>query len=78
MKYEDRLQYTGQLISCAWLQLEVKLTHWFLRDADVILDIVIFKLMWTVDILSIYCEIVLRWMPQDFTDDKSTLLQVVA
>ena len=31
-----------------------------------------------VDILSISCKIALRWMPQDFTDDKSTLVQVMA
>ena len=41
------------------------------------LKLVIFKLMSRVDILSISCEIALRWMPQDITDDKSTLVQVM-
>ena len=38
--------------------------------------LVISKLISTVDILTISCEIALRWMPQDLTDDKSTLVQV--
>ena len=40
--------------------------------------LVIFKLTSRVHILSIWCEIALRWMPLDFTDDKSTLVQVMA
>ena len=39
---------------------------------------VIFKLISRINILSILCEIVLSWMPQDLTDDKSTLVQVMA
>ena len=31
-----------------------------------------------INILRISSEIVLRWMPQDLTDDKSTLVQVMA
>ena len=42
------------------------------------LELVIFKLTSRVDMLSISCEIALSWMPQDFTDDKSTLAQVMA
>ena len=42
------------------------------------LKIVIFKVMSRVDILSISCEIALRWMLQDFPNDKSTLVQVMA
>ena len=42
------------------------------------LKLVIFKLTSRVDILSISCEIALRWMTQDFIDDKSTLVQVMA
>ena len=42
------------------------------------LELVIFKFTSKVDILSISCELALRWMPQDFTDDKSTLAQVMA
>ena len=36
------------------------------------------KLTWKVHILSISCEIALRWIPQDFTVDESTLVQVMA
>ena len=42
------------------------------------LKLVIFKLVSRINILSISCEIVLRWTPQDVTDDKSTLVQVMA
>ena len=42
------------------------------------LKLVIFKLTSRVDILSISREIALMWMPQDFTDDKSTLVQAMA
>ena len=54
------------------------LTHWSLGDVDVILNIMLFKLKSRAEFLSISCEIALRWMPQDFTDDKSTLVQVMA
>ena len=41
------------------------------------LKLVIFILMARVDILGISCEIALRWLPQDFIDGKSTLVQVM-
>ena len=41
-------------------------------------ELVIFKDMSRMDILSIFCEIALRWMPQDLTDNKRTLVQVMA
>ena len=37
-----------------------------------------FKLLSRINILSFSCEIVIRWMPQDLTDDKSALVQVMA
>ena len=39
---------------------------------------VILKLILVIDGLGISCEIVLTWTPQDLTDDKSTLVQVMA
>ena len=39
---------------------------------------VIFRLTSRIYILNISCEIALRWMPQDLTDDKSILVQVMA
>ena len=42
------------------------------------LKLVNFKLISTIKILSTFCEIAIRWMPQFLTDDKSTLLQVMA
>ena len=40
--------------------------------------LVIFKLTLVNGDWSISCEIALRWMPLDLTDDKSTLVQVMA
>ena len=37
---------------------------------------VIFKLMSRINILRISCEIALRWIPHDLTDDKSTLFEL--
>ena len=42
------------------------------------LKLIIFKLIWRIDISSISCEIALKWMPQDLTDGKSTLVLVMA
>ena len=39
---------------------------------------VIFKLILMIDGWSISCEIILRWMSLDLTDEKSTLVQVMA
>ena len=53
------------------------LTHWLLGDEDIKLKWVILKLISRIaDIMKISCVVVLRWMPQDFTDDWSTLAQV--
>ena len=41
-------------------------------------ELVIFKLISKIDILGISCEIALRWMLEDLTDDWSTLVQVIA
>ena len=41
-------------------------------------ELVILKLIWRRDILSISREIVLRWMQQTTFDDKSALVQVMA
>ena len=30
-----------------------------------------------IDIFSISSEIVLKWIPENFTDDKSTLVQIM-
>ena len=42
------------------------------------LKLIIFKLASRINVLSVSCEIVLRWMPEDLTNDKSTLVQVMA
>ena len=42
------------------------------------LKLVTFKVVSSIDILSICYEIALRYMPQDLANDKSTLVQVMA
>ena len=54
------------------------LTHWPLGDSNKILDQVIFKLISVTDGWGISCKIALSWMPLDLTDDKSTLVQLMA
>ena len=45
---------------------------------DYSLKLVNFKLISTINILSIFCEIAIRWMPQYLTDHQSILVQVMA
>ena len=62
----------------AWWQLvdsnHVGLTHWTLGN----FRHAIFKQISVIDGWRICCEIALIWMPLDFTDDQSTLVQVLA
>ena len=56
----------------------VLLTHWPLGDLNAILKMefsILFYWLVPLGLLVIFC---LRWMPQDLTDDKSTLVQVMA
>ena len=54
------------------------LTHWPLGDLYVIFEKVIFNLALLIGIFKSSYDNVLRWMPQNLTDDKSTLVQVMA
>ena len=55
----------------------VSLTHWPLRNFEWSFRHVIFKRIF-VDGWHICCEIALIWMSLDFTDDQSSLVQVMA
>ena len=55
-----------------------KLTHWPLGDLNAILKNVIFNLVLLIRIFRSSYDNALRWMPQDLTDDQSTLVQVMA
>ena len=57
--------------------LKDNLTHWPQGDVAVILT-AIFKFIVQSTNLSAHCEIALMWMPINFTDDKSTLAQVMS
>ena len=48
------------------------------RGSDYNLKLVNFKLIWTIIIWSIFCEIAIRWIRQYLADHKSTLVQVMA
>ena len=63
------------ITSCAWVTYsKVRcLTHWPLGD----LNVIFFNLVLLIGIFKSN-DNVLRWMPQDLTDDKSTLVQVMA
>ena len=54
------------------------LTHWPLADLREIWEKVIFKLILMIGGWGIFCKIALRWMSMDLTDDKSTLVQMMA
>ena len=65
-----------------WLPNNHGLTHWPLGSFNLILDILghfrYFKLIIVNGGLDISYKIALRWMPLGFTDDESTLVQVMA
>ena len=52
----------------------IALIHWPLGDSEN----VIFNLALLISIFKSSCDDILRWMPQDLTDNKSTLVQVMA
>ena len=56
----------------------IPLTHWPLGDFRKKIRKVIFQLILMIDGWNISCKIVLKWMPVDLTDGKSTLVQVMA
>ena len=50
-------------------------THWPVRDVVAILiELVILKPIWRLDILSITCEIALSWIPHNLPDAQSTVI----
>ena len=55
-----------------------RLTNWPLGDLNVISKKEIFNLALLIGIFNSSYDNVLWWMPQDLTDDKSTLVQVMA
>ena len=65
-----------------WIQDNVmptiQLTHWPLGNFNDILKYLIFQIISMIDGWDISCEIALRWMSLDLTDDKSTLVEVMA
>ena len=56
----------------------LELTHWPLGDFSKILKKIIFKLIFLTDGCDISSEIAFRWTSLDLSDDKSTLVQVMA
>ena len=56
-----------------------RLTIWTLEDVEVISQVHFFKLtILQIDIMSMSWETAFKWMPHDFTYEKSTLIWVMA
>ena len=53
-------------------------THWPLGNLDENFRYLIFQIISVIDGWVIFCELALRWMSLKLTDDKSTLVQVMA
>ena len=54
------------------------LTRWPLGNLNEIFKCLIFQIISVIDGWGISCELALRWMSLNITDDKSTLVQVMA
>ena len=61
-----------------WNKQHGKLTHWALRDFNKVLVKWFLKFILAIDGWGISHEISFRWISLDLTDDKSTLVQVMA
>ena len=70
------------LLFYLWNEVITEMLSWstytWLRDGAAISKLATFKFISRIDILSIACEIALRWMPKDLADCYSTLIQVMA
>ena len=67
------------VLTCYNYAFRSSLTHWSLGDLDVISKMEFSVLFhWFVYSALFFYHNALRWMPQDLTDDKSALLQVMA
>ena len=64
----------------AWTHthMYILLTHWPLGDLDSILKVLYSILFSLICIFKSSYDNVLLWMPQDLTDDKSALVQIMA
>ena len=77
--YHNWLCYTD-----TWVYISVYfillccLTHWLLGNCARNFKNIIFKLIMQDSNLGTHCEIILRWMPQNFINEESTSVQVVA
>ena len=76
MSYEDVGQYLSR-VSIIWSSI-VTLNSLVPGEFEWSFRYVIFKWIVVIDGWGISCEIALIWMSLDFTDDQSTLVQVMA
>ena len=72
-KIQERLYNVGYYSRGVWL-----INSLAPGGFDYSLKLVNFKLISTMNIWGIFCEMAIRWMSQNFTDHKSTLVQVMA
>ena len=89
LKFNQKFPGANELITTTWPPSDGSiwnrktptntLTHWPLGDLNSILKMcVIFNLVLLTGIFRTSHDNALRWMPRDLTDDKSTLVQVMA
>ena len=78
MMFSIHMSFWKQACTVGFCQSMIwyNLTHWPLRDLNVILKI--FNLALLIGIFKSYYDNVLRWMAQNLVGDKSTLVQVMA
>ena len=77
--FNDIFHVTGESVGRndpTWNRCSV-CSHWPLVDTDWILNQFL-KLISRIDISGGSCELALMWVPQDFIDDYSPLVQVLA
>ena len=66
-------RYIFRYITVTIAKCLLRLTHWPLGDFNSIFKLILVNGGWGIS-----HDIALRWMPLDFTSDKSTLVQVMA
>ena len=71
-------QQISLLLRCDGWTATKELTHWPLGNFEWNFRHVIFQQILVIDGSGVSCEIALIWMSLDFTDDQSTLVQVMA
>ena len=75
---QNSIHYITRIIDSFWSGCYIaQLTHWPLGDLNAILKMSFSILFLLIGIFRSSHDNALQWMPQDLTDDKSALVQVI-